>query len=146
MTSVITCTCGKKFKVSEKIVGKKVRCPNCSNILDLTGCFETIENSSMQNSMEANILNNRKNSMKYEYKIDYIEANITDADVKKGVGGAKVTGQIEVKLGEWADQGYEFYRSEVIPLEVHKTGCFGNRTGESTRLRLLMFIFRKEIR
>ena len=141
MTSVITCTCGKKFKVPEHLLGKEVPCPNCSTVLNLSSNVETIQNS-IGNSFSAT----GRGTIKYEYKIDYIEANITDADVKKGIGGAKVTGQVEAKLGEWADRGYEFYRSEVIPLEIHETGCFGKKTGETSSLRMLMFIFRKEIR
>jgi len=84
--------------------------------------------------------------MRYEYKTDYIEATVTDKDVKKGIAGAKVTAQIETKLTEWGEQGFEFYRSDVVSVEVQETSCFGKPTGETINLSILIFIFRREIR
>ena len=84
--------------------------------------------------------------MAWEYKIDYINAEVTDRDIKAGKAGQKVVSQAEIKLDEWAAQGFDFYRSEVIEVEVHQTGCFGKQTGSSTRLNLVLFIFRREVR
>ena len=87
-----------------------------------------------------------RNVVAWEYKVDYINAEVTDKDVKAGTAGSKVTGQAEIKLGEWAQKGFEFHRSEVISVEVHKTSCFGNKTGESVHINLVLFVFRREVR
>jgi hypothetical protein len=84
--------------------------------------------------------------MKHEFKIDYIEAVVTDKDVLKGIAGQKVTAQVETKLTEWGEQGWDYYRSEVIRIEVLQTNCFGGKTGKAHSLNLLMFVFRREIR
>lgn len=83
--------------------------------------------------------------MRYEYKIDYIEAVVTDKDVAKGIAGQKITAQVETKLTEWGELGWDYYRSEVIRVEVKQTNCFGGTTGKSYVINLLMFIFRREI-
>lgn len=85
-------------------------------------------------------------SVRYQYKIDYIEAQVTDKDVKKGIAGSKTTAQVETKLTEWGEKGWEFFRSEVIHVDVKITNCFGKPTGESVTLNILMFVFRQEIR
>ncbi len=84
--------------------------------------------------------------MRHEYSIDYIEAKVTDTDVEKGIAGQKVTAQVETKLTEWGEKGWDYYRSEVIRVEVQKTNCFGSATGESFNVNILMFVFRREIR
>ena len=84
--------------------------------------------------------------MRYQYKIDYIEAKVTDKDVKQGIAGQKTTAQVETKLTEWGEKGWEFYRSEVVRVEVAQTNCFGSKTGESFTINIVMFVFRQEIR
>lgn len=84
--------------------------------------------------------------MKYEYKIDYIEAQVTDKDVKKGLAGQKTTAQVETKLTDWNEKGWEFFRSEVIHVEVKETNCFGKPTGESFTVNIVMFVFRREVK
>ena len=59
----------------------------------------------------------------YEYKCDFIDANVTDKDIRKGSAGSKVTGQVELKLSEWNERGWEFHRSEVIDVSIKDTGC-----------------------
>lgn len=84
--------------------------------------------------------------MKYEYKIDYLEAVVTDKDVKKGIAGSKTTAQVETKLTEWNEKGWAYYRSDVLRVEVKMTNCFGKPTGESMTINILMFVFRREVR
>ena len=84
--------------------------------------------------------------MKYEYKIDYLEATVTDKDVKKGIAGSKTTAQVETKLTEWNEKGWDYYRSDVLNVVVQMTNCFGKPTGESLTLNILMFVFRRDVR
>src|SRR5262249_32267326 len=44
--------------------------------------------------------------MKYEYKVDYLEASVTDRDVKRGDAWQKTSAQVEVKLTEYNKQGW----------------------------------------
>jgi hypothetical protein len=84
--------------------------------------------------------------VKYEYKVDYLEASVTDRDVRKGDAWKKTTGQVEVKLTEANKQGWEYYRSDVMHVDVKQTNCFGSQTGEAVAVNILILIFRKEIR
>lgn len=61
----------------------------------------------------------------YEYKVDAIQATVTDADISKGVAGSVVAGQVELKLKELSKQGFEFYREFPVTVKV-KEGCFGS--------------------
>src|SRR5262249_29711341 len=84
--------------------------------------------------------------VKYEYKVDYLEASVTDRDVRKGDAWKKTTAQVEVKLTEWNKNGWEYYRSDVMHVDVKQTNCFGSQTGESVTVNILIMIFRKEVR
>jgi len=84
--------------------------------------------------------------MQYEYKVDHISADVNDTDLRKGIAGQKVAGQVEIKISEWTNEGWEFYRSDVVPVTVNKTGCFGGRTGEGINISILFFVFRREVR
>ena len=43
---IITCSCGAKLKVSDKLRGKTVKCPKCGELIELIQYFnETIESS-----------------------------------------------------------------------------------------------------
>ena len=83
--------------------------------------------------------------MAFEYKVDYVEAEVTDKDVEKGVAWNKIVAQTETKLTSLNEDGWEFYRSEVIPFDVQKTNCFGSPTGEKSSRRLMIFIFRRDV-
>ena len=94
--------------------------------------------------IEAGSLRNGEQTiMNYEYKVDYIDAKVTDRDVDKGIAWSKITAQTETKLTERNEQGWEFYRSELISTDIAKTNCFGSETGEKTSARVLIFIFRR---
>lgn len=84
--------------------------------------------------------------MNYEYNVDYIEATVTDKDVKAGTAWSKITAQTETLLTDKNEQGWEFYRSEVITTEIKETNCFGKETGESWTRRVLIFIFRRQVK
>jgi hypothetical protein len=84
--------------------------------------------------------------MNYEYKVDYIEAIVTDSDVTKGVAWSKITAQTETKLTEWNESGWEFLRSEIINAEIQETSCFGNKTGKSQNRNVLIFVFRRDVK
>ncbi len=84
--------------------------------------------------------------MNYEYNVDYIEAVVTDKDVRAGDAWSKITAQTETLLTDKNEEGWEFFRSEVIATEIKKTNCLGKETGESTIQRVLIFVFRKEVK
>jgi len=83
--------------------------------------------------------------MNYEYKVSYIDAEVTDTDVSKGVAWSKITAQTETRLTEMNEEGWEFYGSEVIAADIKETNCWGKETGESTSARVLIFIFRRPV-
>lgn len=84
--------------------------------------------------------------MPYEYKVDSLQAEITDRSVRDGTASKKVVAQIEVKLREWTDKGFEFYRSDVVEVGVKETGCLGLwKTGKSIDIQILVFFFRRQI-
>ena len=82
----------------------------------------------------------------YEYKVDYLEAKVTDKDVKQGTAWPKIAAQSETKLTEWNEQGWEFFRSEAISTTVQETSCFGRPTGDVEHTNILIFVFRREVR
>jgi len=83
--------------------------------------------------------------MKYEYNVDYLEAEVTDKDVAAGGAWEKITAQTETLLTDKNEQGWEFYRSELISTEIKETSCFGRETGNSYTRRVLIFIFRRQV-
>jgi hypothetical protein len=87
-----------------------------------------------------------RTKVKYEYKVDYLEASVTDRDVRRGDAWQKTSAQVEVKLTEANKQGWEYYRSDVMHVDVKKTNCFGSQTGESVTVNILILVYRKEIR
>jgi hypothetical protein len=87
-----------------------------------------------------------RRKMNYEYQVDYLEASVTDRDVKRGDAWKKTSAQVEVKLTEANKQGWEYYRSDVMHVEVKQTNCFGSQTGESITVNILILIFRREVR
>jgi hypothetical protein len=77
--------------------------------------------------------------VKYEYKVDSIEAAVTPSDIAKKTAGSKISSQIELKLKELSGKGFEFYNQFPVNVEV-KRGCFATilkpfqkRTSEMTR-------------
>lgn len=82
---------------------------------------------------------------RYEYKVDFLEAKVTAGDVAKGLAGEKIVNQVEIKLREWVDKGYEYYTQNTITFTV-QPGCmalFGQKT--ETR-RILVLVFRRPAR
>lgn len=80
---------------------------------------------------------------KYEYKVDAIQAAVSEGDIKKGVAGQKVGSQVEVKLGELSRQGYEFYREFPVPVKV-ATGCGSKKT--VYEVTIIVMVFRRAIK
>ena len=80
-------------------------------------------------------------SIGYEYRCVYIETAVSEGDIKSGVAGTKVASQVEIKLTELSEEGYDFYRNFHIPVDINK-GCFGNKDLPN-RLDLNMMVFRR---
>jgi hypothetical protein len=82
---------------------------------------------------------------RYKYKVDYLDAKVTASDVSKGSAGQKIANQVEIKLREWADKGFEYYSQGMVDVSVHP-GCsalFGQKT-ES--INVMVLVFRKPLR
>lgn len=78
----------------------------------------------------------------YEYKVDAIQSSVAEADIKKGVAGQKVGSQVEIKLGELARQGFEFYREFAVPVKV-STGCGSKK--EVYEVTIIVMVFRRAV-
>jgi hypothetical protein len=86
--------------------------------------------------------------MEYQYNVRQLEAQVTTADVRKGVAGKKVCAQLELVLQEMARDGWELQGQYQFEVEV-KAGCFDfllRRVGQSTsdgNYRIYQLVFRK---
>ena len=80
----------------------------------------------------------------YTYKVTGIEANISKGDIDKGTAAQKVASQVEIKLDELANEGYEFYREFLVPVKV-TSGCFGSKSDKDPSLQIIMMVFRKPV-
>ena len=80
-------------------------------------------------------------SIGYEYRCVYIETAVSEGDIKDGAAGRKVASQVEIKLTELSEEGYDFYRNFHIPVDIKK-GCFGNKELPDS-LNLNMMVFRR---
>ena len=81
--------------------------------------------------------------MQYDYKVDSIVAGVTEGDLRKGQGGQKVAGQVEIKLNQLAKQGFEFYREFAVDVSV-ASGCGSKK--ESRTIQIIVMVFRREVR
>jgi hypothetical protein len=60
----------------------------------------------------------------HEYKVVDIKVEVSSSDLSQGNAGKKVAGLVELKLKEFARDGWEYY--QLIPVEVKiNKGCFG---------------------
>ncbi len=78
---------------------------------------------------------------KYEYKVEYFNANASQADINSGEAGTKVAEQMEQKLKEMSDSGYEYYGRSSVNVNV-VVGCGEKGAGGSRTYPIN--IFRKE--
>lgn len=60
---------------------------------------------------------------KYEYRVDSIQAAITESDINKNVANQKVSAQVEMKLKELMQQGFEFHSQFPVTVKVNPSGC-----------------------
>ena len=79
---------------------------------------------------------------KYEYKVEYCDIRVTSAEVYQGTAGKKIIAQVEVKLREWADKGYEFYSQSSITFTI-QPGCGEGK--QATTREALVLVFRKPL-
>ena len=82
---------------------------------------------------------------KFEYRVDYFNSNVTAAEVEKGTAGAKVAQQVELKINQYMNQGFELYQQFNTRVEV-KPGCLSGLMGKKTDyMTITTTVFRKEI-
>ena len=81
---------------------------------------------------------------KYDYKVEYFNANASQSDIDSGEAGAKVASQMELKLQEMSDNGYEYYGRTTTNVDI-EAGCgFGNNQNQPSNVTIPINIFRKE--
>jgi hypothetical protein len=81
----------------------------------------------------------------FEYRVDAIQAAVTEKDITKGVAGKKVAGQVEMKLKELSKEGYEFYREFPVDVKVQK-GCMGVMSKGETNITIIVMVFRRSVK
>jgi len=82
---------------------------------------------------------------KYEYKVDYLDAKVTASDVSKGNAGQKIASQVEIKLREWVDKGYEYYSQDMVHVDVNP-GCMALFGQKSEKINVMVLVFRRPLR
>jgi hypothetical protein len=82
---------------------------------------------------------------KYEFKVDYLDAKVTASDVSKGVAGQKIANQVEIKLREWMDKGYEYYSQSMVNVTVHP-GCMALFGQKTENINVMVLVFRRLLR
>lgn len=82
---------------------------------------------------------------KYQYKVECFRANVTASEVEKDIAGIKVAQQVEQRINELMQQGFEFYRQFNSMVEV-KPGCLAGLFGKKKDyIVITTSVFRKEI-
>ncbi len=86
--------------------------------------------------------------MEYQYKVTNFEANVTTADVRKGIASKKVAAQLEIALQEHARDGWELQGQYKFDVTI-KAGCldgilklFG-MGGDDANFSIYQLVFRK---
>lgn len=81
----------------------------------------------------------------YEYKVDSLEAKVSEADLKKGQGGAKVVAQVETKLADWAKNGWQLHSQNFVNVTV-APGCFSRLTGaKDFTVPIMILVFYRQV-
>jgi len=86
--------------------------------------------------------------MEYQYKVTNFEAQVSTADVRKGVAGKKVCAQLEIMLQEHAREGWELQGQYQFDVSV-KGGCFDGilkllgQSSDEGSFTLYQLVFRK---
>ena len=82
---------------------------------------------------------------KYEYKVDYINSNVSASEVSNGSAGNKVAKQVEQKITQHMQEGFELYQQFDSSVKV-KQGCLAGLIGRSSEyITITTTVFRKEI-
>lgn len=82
---------------------------------------------------------------KYDYKVDYISANVSVSDMNTGKAGAKIASSTWEAINGYMNHGYELYQQFHTNVMV-SPGCFEALWGVKTRYEtLITTVFRKEI-
>lgn len=82
---------------------------------------------------------------KYEYKVDYFNSNVTEAEVAKKIAGPKIAQQVEQKINQFMNQGFELYQQFNTLVEI-KPGCLAGLMGKKADYTTITTtVFRKEI-
>lgn len=61
--------------------------------------------------------------MEYQYKVTYLQADVTTADIRKGTAASKVCAKLELTLQELARDDWELQGQYKFEVAV-KAGCF----------------------
>ena len=80
---------------------------------------------------------------KYDFKVEYLNTNVTQKDIDSGESGRKVANQVEIKLQEMMDNGFEYYGRTTCNVNI-KPGCTIGQNNSPSSVIIHVNIFRKE--
>ena len=80
---------------------------------------------------------------KYDYKVKYLAANVSQKDIDSGEAGGMVAEQLETTLNQMTESGYEYYSSTNVSVGIAQGCMAGNNAQTSTTLKV--DIFRKDV-
>lgn len=77
----------------------------------------------------------------YDYRVTTINTAITQSDLSKGLAESKVAAQVEQTLKALNREGYEYYNTFPVGVQV-RPGCLG---GGVKSLSMLVMVFRRAV-
>ena len=78
----------------------------------------------------------------YEYKVKYLKANVSQADIDAGKSGNMIAEQLETTLNDMTNSGYEYYGSTNVTVGISQGCMAGTNAPKSSNISV--DIFRKE--
>jgi len=81
---------------------------------------------------------------KYEYKVEYFNTNVSQADVDSGEAGNKVASQMELKMQEMSGNGFEYYGRTTSNVKIEAGCSMGGNNNQPSNVTIPINVFRKE--
>jgi hypothetical protein len=82
---------------------------------------------------------------KYQYKVDYINSDVSQSELASGKAGTKIAQHVEEKINAYSAKGYELYNQLSTTVAV-KRGCLEIFTGKKVEyITIITTVFRKEV-
>jgi hypothetical protein len=82
---------------------------------------------------------------KYEYKVMPLKAAVTPKDIEDQLASGKVAAQVELILKDRAIEGWEYFNSMEVDVEIQK-GCGNLFDKGPNAIKLYQIIFRRPLK